>query len=173
MLGPEERETIEKGFAPIAIIWGALLASLFIYILIAHTMGDQIRQAPRAEFPIALMRNILFGVAAAELLLAYYLRKRMLRVQPEGQTPASPLTSGQPTALAKYTAAVIVSLALCEGIGIYGLILFLLGDDYHTLYLLIGVSAIAMFYFRPKKEELVNTAMEMHGGEMQPPHTLH
>ncbi len=173
MLGPEEREAIEKGFLPILIIWGAILASLFIYIFISHMAGDQIRRPENPEFPIDLMRNILFGLAGAELLVAYYLRKRMLRGQPEGPAPDIPLSPEQPKALARYATAVIISLAICESIGIYGLMLFLLGDEYQTLYIFIGISAIAMFFFRPKREELVELAVAMHGGEIQPPHTLH
>jgi len=173
MLVPEEKETIEKGFSSVLIIWGAMLASLFIYVFISHVAGDQIRQTQKPEFPIALMRNILFCVAAAELLLAYYLRKRMLRVHPETPAADIPLKTEQPKALAKYTTAVIVSLALSECIGIYGLMLFLLGDEYQTLYIFIGVAAIAMYYFRPKKDELIELAVAMHGGEIQPPHMLH
>ena len=173
MLEPQEREVIEKGFLPILIIWGAMLASLLIYVLICHLAGDQIRQAPRPEFPIALIRNILMGIATATLFLTHYMRRVMLRVRPEGPAVDLPLHTGQPRALAKYTTAVIVSLALCESMGIYGLVLFLLGDDFQTLYIFIGVAAIAMYFFRPIKEELVELTLAMHGGEMQPPHTLH
>ena len=171
MLVPEEKETIEKGFLLNLIIWGAMLASLFIYIIICHVAGDLIRETPNPEFPIALVRNILFGISAAELLLAYYLRNTMLRVRSNGAD--SLLEFDHPTALSRYTSAVIISLALCESIGLYGLVLFLLGDEYQNLYIFIGVAAIAMVFFRPKREELVELAVAMHGGEIQPPHMLH
>ena len=173
MLVPEEKEAIEKGFSSVLIIWGAMLASLFIYVFISHVAGDQIRQTQNSGIPIALMRNILFGIAAAELVLTYYLRKKMLTGRPEGPTSDIPLKSDQPKPLARYTTAIIVSLAICESIGIYGLMLFLLGDEYQTLYIFIGVAAIAMVFFRPKREELVELAVAMHGGEIQPPHMLH
>ena len=107
------------------------------------------------------------------LVLAFYLRKRMLRASTEVPAGNTPMSSDQPKALAKYTTAVIISLALSECIGVYGLLLFLLGDAYQTLYIFIGAAAAAMFYFRPKREELADLAMAMHGGEMQPPHMLH
>lgn len=173
MLGPEEKERIEKGFLSVLIIWGAMLASLLIYLFIAHVAGDQIRQTQNSGVPIALMKNIVFCIAAAALLLAYYLRKRMLRVNTEVPGEDIPLTSEQPTALGKYTAAVIVSLALSESIAIYGFVLFLFGDEYQTLYIFIGVAAAAMFFFRPKREELADLAVAMHAGEIQQPHTLH
>ena len=171
MLGPEEKEAIEKGFLLNLIIWGAMLASLFVYVLICHVAGDQIQQTHDPEFPIALIRNILMGIAAATLFLTYYMRRVMLRVRSNG--PDSLLKFDHPTALSRYTSTVIISLALCESIGLYGLVLFLLGDDFQTLYIFIGVAAIAMYFFRPIKEELVELTLAMHGGEMQPPHTLH
>ena len=173
MLEPQEREAIEKGFLPVLIIWGAMLASLLIYVLICHLAGEQIRKVPGPEFPIALIRNILTGLAGATLLLAYYMRRVMLRVRPGGSVPDPPVHTGQPTALAKYTMAVIISLALCESIGVYGIVLFFLGADFQILYIFIGASAAAMYFFRPKKGELVEMAMAMHGGELQPPHMLH
>jgi hypothetical protein len=59
----------------------------------------------------------------------------------------------------KYTTFVIVSLALSESIGIYGFVLFLLGDSFQTLYTFIAVSALAMIFYRPKRKELEKLAM--------------
>lgn len=81
----------------------------------------------------------------------------------------SSLRSDQPSFLAKYTTAVIVSLVLSESIGIYGFVLFLLGDDFRTLYIFIGISALAMFFYRPKREELETLAIAMQSGEWQAP----
>jgi len=55
----------------------------------------------------------------------------------------------------------IVSLALSESIGIYGLVLFLLGDSFQTLYIFISISALAMFFYRPKREDLETLAIAM------------
>lgn len=53
----------------------------------------------------------------------------------------------------------VVSLALSESIGIYGFVLFLLGDSFGTLHIFVGISALAMFFYRPKREELETLAM--------------
>ena len=50
--------------------------------------------------------------------------------------------------------ALVLCLALCESIGIYGLVLFFLGDTFQTLYTFVVISAAGMFYYRPKREEL-------------------
>jgi len=60
----------------------------------------------------------------------------------------------QAALLAKYTTVHIVSLALSESIGIYGLVLFFLGDGFGTLSTFLGISALAIYFHRPKKEEL-------------------
>ncbi|MBU2499127.1 MAG: hypothetical protein KKE57_09510 [Proteobacteria bacterium] len=55
----------------------------------------------------------------------------------------------------------MISLALSESIGIYGLVLFFLGDSLRTLYTFIGISALAIIYHRPKREELETLALAM------------
>ena len=65
----------------------------------------------------------------------------------------------QPLFVGQYIPAVITTLALAESIGIYGLLLFLLGGDFKTLYTFIIVSALAMIFYRPKREELERLAL--------------
>ncbi len=55
----------------------------------------------------------------------------------------------------------LLSLALSESIGIYGLVLFFLGDSFQTLYIFIGISALGMFHYRPKREEIEKFAVAM------------
>jgi hypothetical protein len=84
--------------------------------------------------------------------------------------PSEPSSySSQPQALGKYTTAVMVSLALSESIGIYGLVLFFLGSTIQTLYLFMVISACAMIFFRPKKEELAELAISMQAANAQTP----
>jgi hypothetical protein len=88
----------------------------------------------------------------------------MLTGRSGGSEPMSsrpPSLSNQPLFLGEYTTAMIVSLALSESIGIYGLVLFLLGDSFQTLYIFISISALAMFFYRPKREDLETLAIAM------------
>ena len=62
--------------------------------------------------------------------------------------------------LQKYFVASIVSWALSESIGIYGLILSLVGKNTTDLYILIFIAAIALFLYRPKKEDVIGLAEE-------------
>lgn len=163
MEGPE-RGANEQQFLTIRIIWVGLSASLFIYLFICHVLGDEVRRTVGPNFPLDLMRNILYGVAIFTLFLTHFLRKFMLTGRSAGSEPMSsesPSLSNQPLFLGKYTTAMIVSLALSESIGIYGLVLFLLGDSFQTLYIFISISALAMFFYRPKREDLETLAIAM------------
>jgi hypothetical protein len=49
---------------------------------------------------------------------------------------------------------------MLESIGIYGLILFLIGKNTMDLYLLILISAAAIFIYRPRKDKVIELAQE-------------
>ena len=161
MAALEESKAIEKGMRSLWFIWTAMLSTLLIYIALCHLLGEGFKASSGPELPIGLLRKIFFGLAAAVLITSYYLRRSNLK----GQLSASGATIAkrsfalnQPPFVSLYTAIVIVSLALSESIGIYGLVLFLLGDSFQTLYTFIGVSALAMVFYLPKREELEKVA---------------
>jgi uncharacterized integral membrane protein len=162
MLEAQEKEAINKGMLTQWVIWAALLLSLLMYIFICHQPGIGFKGVGGSDFPLGLLRNILFGVGVATWLLAYFMRRSMLSVR-AGITKQKPVERmvkwDGPPFIAKYVTAVIVSLALSESIGIYGFVLFLLGDGFQTLYTFIAVSALAMIFYRPKREELEKLAM--------------
>jgi hypothetical protein len=57
---------------------------------------------------------------------------------------------GAKSAKSRYLLTVIVSMSLVESIGVFGLVMFLLGDSFNTLYIFIGMSALGMYLYRPK-----------------------
>ncbi len=149
--------SFEKGMMVTRIIWAGIFVCLFIYVLVCHAVAGGDFRSEISDAPLDLVRNILFGVSIIVLSLAYFIRRRIVSVEP-GSTKNRPIRPASPRNLAqflpKYTAAILVSSALSEAVGIFGLVLFLLGDSFQNLYLFIGVSAIALVYFRPKKEEI-------------------
>ncbi len=164
MLEETDRVALEKGVRILWIIWAAMLGLLFIYVFVCHQIGEEIKGNTSPDFPIVLLKNILYGAVIVTLLLTHFLRRFMLTGQfssSEGKPLKPASISDQPSLLAKYTIAVFISLALCESIGIYGLVLFFLGDDIQTLYIFITISALSMFYYRPKMEELERVALIM------------
>jgi hypothetical protein len=63
---------------------------------------------------------------------------------------------GNKPAKRRYLTAVIVSMALVENIGGLGIILFLLGDGYNTLYIFTGLAALGFVLYRPKSSEYLS-----------------
>jgi hypothetical protein len=117
--------------------------------MIAETDKGQIEKS------FSILRIIwaaMLGTLIIYLFICYQFGDQIR--QPSGSTLKSPSQSDISPILGKYAVALIVSLALSESIAIYGLVLFFLGDNYQTLYFFVGISAIAMFFYRPKKEEL-------------------
>jgi F0F1-type ATP synthase membrane subunit c/vacuolar-type H+-ATPase subunit K len=141
------------------IIWGAMFVTLGIYVLICHLVIDGIRQSIRLDFTLSMLRNILYGIGILTLFLAHFVRRFILTPGTGGSESMSskpPPLKDQFQVIGKYTAAMILSLAFSESVAIFGLVLFFLGDSFQTLYIFTGISALGMFHYRPKREEIKN-----------------
>ncbi len=144
----------------ILFIWGAILGSLGIYLAVCLVLGDTLTGSMPDGFPLTTLRYALFGISVFTLVAVHFLRGFLLE-NPGLMRSARPVPSSQHPAVARYTVVVIITSALLESIGIYGLILFLLARDSLSLYQLIGLSALAMLYYRPKKVDLLDLAERM------------
>ncbi|MBI2438869.1 MAG: hypothetical protein HYV36_08690 [Lentisphaerae bacterium] len=160
MLNPDEIKMIDKGWLTLNIVWLAMISSLVIYLLLGLYL-DHVHFSIGKEFPINILRKALYAVSIIIVILAKYIRKYMLETkQARGVNRKSqPLTvSNQHPAVIKYAKAVILSLVLSESAGLFGLILFVLGHILTDLYIMLAISAAALLYYRPHKEELLNLA---------------
>jgi hypothetical protein len=136
-----------RGVWPITIVWIAMLAAIPVYaaagLLAAPTLPPLLDAGA-----FGVLRRVLYVAAAAILFLVGRVR-RLVRGDeglPAGQERASATSS-------RAAAAVIVSLAMCESVAIIGLVLYLLGRNTTDLFLLLGISAMAMVFHRPRAEE--------------------
>ncbi len=164
MLGETEKDAIKKGMMTLWFVWAAMLGSLLIYFFIVHAFGAEIRNPLQPDFPMELLRNILYGISIITIVLSHFLRKLLLAVK-DGDASSGFLKSGaqanQPLFVGKYTLALMISLALSESIAIYGLVLFLLGTNFQTFYIFTAISALSMFFYRPRRTELEELAVAM------------
>jgi len=160
MIPPDEIDKINKGWLTLNIIWSAMLISLFIYLFVGLYVEDKIN-IPMEKKTFDILKNTLYVVSFAALIATKYIRKLVLAGKGLNKVPQQPIQNTQHPALARYTTAMIIALAMSESIGIYGLILFFLGKNKWDLYLLILISAAAMLYYRPKKEEVISMAKEL------------
>lgn len=154
-----EKEQLLKGYRIVLIIWVAILASLPIYLVVCTAVRDQLQSSVDSN-TFEILKYALWGVSAFTLIGAHFLRKLLLRAS---TGTGIQTTSPQHPAVAKYTVAIIITMALLESIGIYGVVLYFIGMDTSSLQQLLIVSAIAMFFYRPRKEELFNLAVQMKG----------
>lgn len=152
-----QKQTLESRILVMWIIWCAMIISLGVYIGICVLISDKMRQTMSEGFPLVLIRNIFFGISIIELIAIYFIRKIMLRkpeLDPGSLSETEPVKQDSVNMPAKYLSAMVISLALCESIGIYGLVLFFLGGSFQTMYTFMIISAAGMLFYRPKREEV-------------------
>lgn len=155
-----ETKKLDAGFLVIFVIWGAIFVSLGVYLGVSLFLGDALPVGVHVGFPLETLRYALFGISVVTLVAVHALRGFLLK-NPGFVRSAGKATSSQHPAVARYTVVVIITSALLESIGIYGLILFLLAGDTLSLYQLLGLSAFSMLIYRPKKAELLDLAERM------------
>jgi hypothetical protein len=181
MLGRVEPEQLKSDLIIPWIIQGIMLATLAAFLIVCIAFGDQI-QEPLPEAQRVLIRTILYVVAIVTFPMTNLIRHIQLRLNQTmpysqathgtddcmdagGTTPGkgevesrleqrSRATHGAiAEAKKRYLVTVIVSMSLIESIGTFGFVMFILGDNYNTLYIFSGLSALGMFLYRPKLDE--------------------
>lgn len=145
-------QEIDKGLLNLKIIWFAMLISLVIYLVLGLYAGINFGPSMK-EDAFGILRTLLYIVTFITLIATRYIRKLVLSMK--GPYQRSSQTFEYPT-LQRYRTAMVIALAMSESIGIYGLVLFFLGKNPIDLYLLILISAGAIFMNRPRREEVIH-----------------
>ncbi len=153
-------EELGKSLLILNVIWFAMLGSLAIYLFIGLRLAANLEVSLNRD-TVVIPKSALYVMAFITLVLSRYIRKRILSAKGGHIETTQKYTSPmRHPALQKYASAMIVAWAMSESIGIYGLILFLLGKNATDLYLLILISAAAICMYRPKKEDVINLSEE-------------
>jgi len=126
------------------VIVAVMVSMLFMYNLICHFMGAEI-QISMAEEQRVFIRTILYVVTIAVFPLTNLLRHILLRLN---QT-----MPGDNPAKNRYLMTTIVTLASIEIVGVFGFVMFVLGDGYNTLYIFTTLGALGIFLHRPREQE--------------------
>lgn len=145
-------EELDRELSKLKIIWFAMLGSLGLYLIIGLQVAPNI-QVSMDKGIFNVLKTVLYLFTLIIIVITRYIRRFIL---PGKTQQAQPIQNIQPLTLQKYTAVMIASWALLESIGIFGLVLFFLGKNPMDLYLLLVISAIAMLWYRPKKDELIS-----------------
>lgn len=122
------------------------LASLAIYVYACHYTGAE-WQLNVSEHNRIVIRTVFYLLAIIGFPFTNLIRHIQLRLN---QTMPGPKSAKN-----RYFLTVLISMALAETIGVLGLVMYILGDDFNTLYIFIIMSALAVFLYRPKMTEYI------------------
>jgi hypothetical protein len=120
-------------------LWAALLSALGLYFLLSlFAPGPEAE--PESAFSMVLAGLSVVGIST--VIVSLVIRRRFTSQAEEKQTPALVQTG------------LIVSLALCEIVGLAGLLVhFATGDRFY--FVLFIISAVGMLLNFPRRNELI------------------
>ena len=147
-----EMKQLDNGWKIILLLWSAMLGSLGIYLIVCVAFGNKFQTGVDPNFSLETLRNVFLGVSILTLFTVLYLRKFMIRAG-SSTLRSSHTSSVQHPAIGKYTSVILITSALLELIGLFGVVLYFLTQDNSSLYLFLTISAAGMIYFRPRKDE--------------------
>lgn len=137
-------KTEKNDLLPHWFVVGLMLLSLMAYLVICYQFGHKL-QEPLPEAERVPIRTIFYAIAIATFPMTNLIRHIQFRLN---QT-----MPGNKPAKARYLLTIIVSMALVEGIGVLGFVMFMLGDDFNSLYIFLGLSTLGVYLYRPKQAE--------------------
>lgn len=147
--------SLKTNFTPIWIIIGMMCFIQSSYILLAHFLQQSLQQTAMTAESREILRSIFYLIAIVTFPLTNLIRHIQLRLN---QTVASntPLNK-------RYLMTVMVSQIIMLSIGSLGFIIFILGDDFNSLYIFSFLAFLGFFLHQPKKDEYQNLKNNYHG----------
>lgn len=123
----------------------ALLLLLILYNVFCHVWAAEFR-FNLAEPDRVIIRSVLYLATILLFPLTNLIRHILLRLN---QT-----MPGKKDAERRYLVTVIVTQTMIEAVGLFGLLMFILGDDFNTLYIFSVLGALGIYLHRPRQSEL-------------------
>ncbi|MBU2488768.1 MAG: hypothetical protein KKA60_05205 [Proteobacteria bacterium] len=127
------------------IVWGAMLTSVFLYGVVARIITAQ-GALPDMDVPAYPVLRIVFMTLGAALLFAAPAVGRKLEALPS-------VRAANPDPARQRLAAAMVSWAMAEAVGVFGLVLYFLGREPWVLYVFLGASAVGLVALRPDSRQ--------------------
>lgn len=143
MLG--ESSSLKANFTSAWVIVTMMCLMQIIYIILCHQIPEQLQQIQTSEEQRVFIRSILYVIAIIAFPMTSLIRHIQLRLN---QTMI-----GDKSAHKRYLLTVIVSQILISWVGVFGLVMFALGDDFNTLYIFSFLAGLGFFLQRPKMTE--------------------
>ena len=114
------------------------------------------------SFPLVLVRAIVILCAVLALVVSSLLRRVLLRSPPKGVALLAGPTSTASTSLpygALYRSRVMVPTVMAAAPGLFGFVLFVLGDSLAVFTAFAVAALLGLLWQRPRKDELVAFCM--------------
>jgi hypothetical protein len=157
MYPPVDHESLKADLKLPWLIVGMMLVMLVTYLVICFTIGTELQQ-PLPEITRVKIRTALYIIAILTFPMTNLLRHIQLKLN---QTMPLTRLAYRVEAKKRYLLTIIVSMSLVEAVGVFGFVLFMLGDGTNNLMILIGLSALGMYLYRPKVEEYAKIIEEL------------
>ncbi len=148
------------------IIWGAMLASIVMYIGIGFVVAAEQPGSPPET--VELYRMVFTGLAVSVLVAIPVLRRVLMGgvfLAPSDRgmhgRDDGPAPEVLEAAMAKYMQGSLVGIALAESVCLYGLVLAFLAADGSEVLPFAAVSALAMAVQLPRESVLADIAQRM------------
>lgn len=126
------------------VITGIMFSLVIAFNIFFHFAKSEI-QIVLVEEQRVFFRTLFYVISIILFPLVNLLRHILLKLN---QT-----MPGNNPAKYRYLMTIIITLSLIGIVGIFGLIMFVLGDGYNTLYIFSILVMIGIFLHRPKLEE--------------------
>jgi hypothetical protein len=137
------REELKTPHRTVSVIGIAIIASLFIYLVIVEVLRAWMRPFHGLVqlTGINMLRYVFYGIAVIEVLATRFLQGLLLR---------RALGDDVKTTGLKLARTAIVTLCLSEIPSLLGLVLFLIGGLNKDFYALLAVSLVLVFMYFPR-----------------------
>jgi hypothetical protein len=149
---------LDKSLKILTVIWGAMLVAVLIYMfVIPRYLGEAFRPSFSAD-AFETLRVALYIASCGVIIVARVLPKYILSGKAKFSRQST--ISSHP-AIQLYATAMILALSLSEAIAIFGLVLFFLGRDTASLYVLGTISIFSMLLYRPVRQDIIDAATDL------------
>lgn len=119
---------------------------LIAYNVVCHYWAEDIKIDMEEQLRV-FIRTVLYVTAIVLFPLTNLMRHILLRLN---QT-----MPGDKSAQSRYLLTIIVTQCMVETIGVFGPVMFVLGDDFNTLYIFTLLAGLGVILHRPRDLELL------------------
>ena len=129
-----------------------MVVALFLYVLVVEMLKQTPSHPTGLEQYFDVLRYVAFALSIGSLFLIKFYRKMFLVDKAGLRLNVLPYKSFSPVPQ-RLQFVSITTLAFCESVAIYGLVLFFIGRGSQDFYILLGFSVVLFAIYFPRFSE--------------------